>query len=397
MNKIDELKLYYEKHKQEMDDFLRRCSEAGRSTDREELLRLLCRNILASQVKWEKAVGAVGYLSDKRLLFNGDEAATVGGLKDFGYRFPPRGGWLHSARRRFYDTGCEMDILDLVRVLGIKCENDPITMRNLLADASRDNHILGLGMKEASHFLRGLGFSHNRLAILDRVVIGRLVFYGVIEEKPKRLGRSTYLAIEREAIGWANDVVGIPIDGLDWLLWEMGRSADQPYVLRHDLGPMAEPDIFASTKHATVREGGEMNPKPSYFIATFGGEYEGVSPVDGDHYPYRGRHKAHGENLGIVEGDIMLLYCTGEYPGHEKEAPGVGIVTRTENDETSFTIYYRYLPLDLPVDRDVVNACLGEGEKKPFRYSGLLPTYWVFPVADASFRKILDGRQIVWP
>jgi len=133
--------------------------------------------------------------------------------------------WLYDARRRFYDEGCEIGIVDFVHMLGIQCDKDPTGTRNLLADLRRDNHIAGLGTKEASHFLRGLGFSHNQLAILDRVILRELVSFGVIKNLPRNLTRSTYLAIEDRVRNWANNAVGIPLDGLDWLLWRMGRGS----------------------------------------------------------------------------------------------------------------------------------------------------------------------------
>lgn len=225
MGNLDELRQYYERHKQDTEEFLKGCADMGRSSDAKELFRFLCCNQLASRVKWERAEGAVEYLDKKNLLFAGDDASIRGGLKDCGYRFTNRAAWLYGARQRHYDEGCEIGIVDFVRhMLSVLCDKDPRKARNLLADPNREDHISGLGMKEASHFLRGLGLSHNQLAILDSVVLGQLECFGVIEKKPRSLTKKTYLVIESQVKDWADNVLGIPLDGLDWLLWKMGRG-----------------------------------------------------------------------------------------------------------------------------------------------------------------------------
>jgi thermostable 8-oxoguanine DNA glycosylase len=229
MGNLDGFRRYYEEHKDEMDEFLRSCADRGRSGDAKELFKWLCCNLLASQAKWEEAKEAVECLDKENHLFDGDSTSIHSGLKNCGYRSPnnkKKAEWLYEARRRFYDKKCEIGIVDLVSMLGAACGNNPFRTRNLLAERSRDNHISGLGMKEASHFLRGLGFSHNQLAILDNRILGELVCFHVIEKKRERLTRKEYLVIERAVKDWAETEIPIPLDGLDWLLWKMGRTGE---------------------------------------------------------------------------------------------------------------------------------------------------------------------------
>ncbi|MGM5483068.1 MAG: N-glycosylase/DNA lyase, partial [Nanobdellota archaeon] len=54
--------------------------------------------------------------------------------------------------------------------------------------------VKGLGLKEASHFLRNVGFS--KLAIIDRHIINVLLEYSLIEKKPKYINKANYLEIE---------------------------------------------------------------------------------------------------------------------------------------------------------------------------------------------------------
>jgi N-glycosylase/DNA lyase len=78
-------------------------------------------------------------------------------------------------------------------------------------------NVLGLGYKEASHFLRNVGLGGD-LAILDRHILKNLQLMGVIESIPSSLSRKTYLEIE-ERMRDLSRRIGIPMDHLDLLLW----------------------------------------------------------------------------------------------------------------------------------------------------------------------------------
>lgn len=76
--------------------------------------------------------------------------------------------------------------------------------------------VKGLGYKEASHFLRNIGF--RGLTILDRHVLKNLASLDVIEEIPKTLTRKKYLEIEEKLKQFSNSVK-IDVDYLDLLFW----------------------------------------------------------------------------------------------------------------------------------------------------------------------------------
>jgi N-glycosylase/DNA lyase len=79
------------------------------------------------------------------------------------------------------------------------------------------NNLTGLGYKEASHFLRNIGFGEN-IAILDRHILRNLCLLGVIPEIPESLGRTKYLLIEKEMAEFSKKIA-IPLSHLDLLLW----------------------------------------------------------------------------------------------------------------------------------------------------------------------------------
>ncbi len=88
-------------------------------------------------------------------------------------------------------------------------------------DARRDflagnKSIKGLGYKEASHFLRNIGFPGY--AILDKHILNSLREMGVIPQRMRPSGRAGYLAIEKKLMLFA-DEIGIDMDHLDLLLW----------------------------------------------------------------------------------------------------------------------------------------------------------------------------------
>lgn len=77
-------------------------------------------------------------------------------------------------------------------------------------------HVKGLGWKEASHFLRNIGY--RDLAILDRHILKNLKRHGVIRAIPKTLSPVRYRAIENRFSQFAGET-GITMDELDLLFW----------------------------------------------------------------------------------------------------------------------------------------------------------------------------------
>ncbi len=79
--------------------------------------------------------------------------------------------------------------------------------------------VRGIGFKEASHFIRNVGFDYeHQLAILDRHILKSLQELRVIEEVPRSLSKRKYLEIE-EAMRKLAKEVGIGMYELDMLLW----------------------------------------------------------------------------------------------------------------------------------------------------------------------------------
>lgn len=91
----------------------------------------------------------------------------------------------------------------------------PLERRDWLAN---DKGVKGLGYKEASHFLRNVGF--RGYAILDKHVLGCLAELGVVPDAKPPATRSRYLAVEERLKGFSADI-GIDFDEIDLVLWSI--------------------------------------------------------------------------------------------------------------------------------------------------------------------------------
>ncbi|MEK6887252.1 MAG: N-glycosylase/DNA lyase [Nanoarchaeota archaeon] len=79
-------------------------------------------------------------------------------------------------------------------------------------------NVKGLGNKEASHFLRNVGYFD--LAILDRHILNLMVENRMIKEKPKSLTKKTYFEIENKFMTLA-DKLNMSLAELDLYMWYM--------------------------------------------------------------------------------------------------------------------------------------------------------------------------------
>lgn len=123
-------------------------------------------------------------------------------LRALGYRFPnTRARYITEARR----------YLGVLKQIAL---TPPQHAREWLAE-----NIVGLGYKEASHFLRNIGATG--LAIIDFHIINILARNGLIKKpRSKSLTKRKYLEIERRLAGLAA-AAGVSLGELDLYLWYM--------------------------------------------------------------------------------------------------------------------------------------------------------------------------------
>ena len=126
------------------------------------------------------------------------------------HRYPnARAGYVVETRA-FLGEDCRMCLRDRLDGFG-----DPLARRDWLA---RERGIRGLGYKEASHFLRNIGF--KGYAILDKHILRSLAELGVIDSPQPPSTRAKYLDAEERLRRFARDI-RVDFDELDLVLWSM--------------------------------------------------------------------------------------------------------------------------------------------------------------------------------
>jgi len=174
--------------------------ESLRSSSREDLFKELCFCILAANFSAEKSLRIINEIGGDLLKLSEEELAET--LRRLGHRFP-------SSRAR-YIIQARKSLDELVKIL--ETIDDEFMVREWLV-----RNVKGVGYKEASHFLRNIGFKN--LSIIDFHIIDLLARYGLIE-RPRSLTRRRYLEIEG-LLRRISDGLGISLAELDLYLWYM--------------------------------------------------------------------------------------------------------------------------------------------------------------------------------
>ncbi len=181
------------------DVWLERCDES--------LWRELVFCIFTANASARMGIRAVAAVKD--LLAAGTETELAQTLKGV-HRFPnARAGYIASTRD-FLQTDCDLQLY--AKLNGF---SDPLERRDWLAQTKQ---IKGLGYKEASHFLRNVGF--RGLAILDKHILNCLHELGVIESNKPPANRQQYLLTETILKRFAAEIE-IDFDELDLVLWSI--------------------------------------------------------------------------------------------------------------------------------------------------------------------------------
>ncbi len=143
------------------------------------------------------------------LLMSGNYAELADALRGK-HRYPnARAGYI-VASRDFLQEHCEMRLRDKLNSF-----NDHLARRDWLV---KEKGIKGLGYKEASHFLRNIGF--KGYAILDKHVLRSMAELGIIDDPQPPGNRLKYLMIEKQLKNLAN-LTNIDFDELDLVLWSL--------------------------------------------------------------------------------------------------------------------------------------------------------------------------------
>ena len=152
--------------------------EKNKNLSKDEKFIELCFCILVANSSMEKTFKIWKEIGYDFLRLSKEELAQK--LKELGYRFyNRRAEYIIEARKK-------IDLLEEILRM-----SDEFEIRNKLVKSFK-----GIGWKEASHFLRNLGYKN--FAIIDRHVLKVLKKFGIIENIPKSLSKKAYLDIENK-------------------------------------------------------------------------------------------------------------------------------------------------------------------------------------------------------
>jgi len=202
-DELNELLSSYRKKRYQIKKKLKEFGDLYKSND-ECIFKELCFCILTPQSKAIYCDEAVKELVRSGLLLKGEKSDIKANLRRV--RFPnSKASYLIAARKAFKNSG-RFDIKSKID------EGNIFKTREWFV-----KNIKGLGYKEASHFLRNIGFG-NDIAILDIHILRSLKRYGIIKKIPSLINRKIYLNVENKMRGFSLKI-GIPLQELDLLFW----------------------------------------------------------------------------------------------------------------------------------------------------------------------------------
>ncbi len=127
-------------------------------------------------------------------------------LRELKHRFPnTRAKYIVDAREKKHEL-----FEEVIKARREKNEKSELRLREWLV-----KNIKGIGMKEASHFMRNIGFEN--VSIVDFHIVDLLVKLGLIE-RPKTITKTIYLKIE-EVLKQIAKEFSLNLAALDLCLW----------------------------------------------------------------------------------------------------------------------------------------------------------------------------------
>ncbi len=203
---LDGLQLIYASKRDDIKKRLQDFHQLWLESDDRKIFSELAFCLCTPQSKATAADIAIRRATEAGHLYGGKAEEIAGHLTRSGVRFGNNKARYIVEARDYFTQGGMLKIKSKLNF------DDLVGMRNWLAD-----NVIGIGMKEASHFLRNISFGKD-LAILDRHILKNLKKYGVIAEIPKVLSKQTYLDIEEKVRRFSKQV-RIPMAELDLLFW----------------------------------------------------------------------------------------------------------------------------------------------------------------------------------
>jgi N-glycosylase/DNA lyase len=195
MRNVRELRQAHEEKKSEIRKRLKEFEQI-RKNKLNDLFVELCFCLCTPMSKAERVIQVINY-DNKNLLLKSDKEKIADALKGFA-RF-------HNNKARYI-----VEAREKIRLLE-NLPNEGLEARDFLI-----KNFKGLGLKEAAHFLRNIGYKN--MAILDRHVINCLYGLKAIRSNSKPGSKKQYDLLA-EKFEQFSQKTGIRLDELDLLFW----------------------------------------------------------------------------------------------------------------------------------------------------------------------------------
>jgi len=201
----EEIRIIFNSKRQEIELRLNEFRKIWKKGTKKEIFAELAFCILTPQANGKLCWSAVENMIRKGVLFTGDRGQIVKELSSARF-IQKKSAYIIEARKKLL-LDSKVSLKSVISQIG-----DGYKAREWLVQ-----NVKGIGYKEASHFLRNIGFEQN-LAILDRHIIKNLQFLGVIKEIPGSLSKGRYFEIEKRMMEFSK-AVQIPMSYLDLVMW----------------------------------------------------------------------------------------------------------------------------------------------------------------------------------
>ncbi|MGL4365275.1 MAG: N-glycosylase/DNA lyase [Cetobacterium sp.] len=201
-----EVQKIYENIRSRIEERLDEYRKIWRDGDNKDIFCELAFCILTPQSKARNAWKAISELRDNNLLFTGSEEEMLPFLNIVRFN-RTKAKNLYILRKQMTDENGKFITKDFFSTF-----NSSFEMREWIV-----KNIRGMSYKEASHFLRNIGFGQE-LAILDRHILKNLAALDVIKEVPKTVTPKLYKEIEEKLKEYCKEI-DIPMENIDLLLW----------------------------------------------------------------------------------------------------------------------------------------------------------------------------------
>lgn len=185
------------KIKDVIDSRIKEFSELGKRSSN-ELFSELCFCILTANFDAERSITIQRKIGDGFRVLPEPELAKK--LRLLGHRYPNVRAKYIAEARQYQDS-----LKSIIESFDVESDLREWVVKN----------VKGIGYKEASHFLRNIGYKN--LAIIDFHIIDLLVRYNLIE-RPKTLTKRKYLAIEN-VLKTIAEKLDLNLAELDLYLW----------------------------------------------------------------------------------------------------------------------------------------------------------------------------------